>query len=1075
MSNSFFEDLFVTNLSDRASKKHEQESLFSAFLMHQFSKVHQHLNWSDLTPQSEAKQLLYRLKDQHENFGERIYFVIDKGFKVVAYHLPDGFSHSIPQLEKIPNLNVFTLFPEATWGSLVGLVKGVSESKAFKLNKASLLVNENQFLTAEVEGGFLEGLYFLSFDIKEQTPKSTDQLAAASGNVPSSPTGYHNGVYELIKEKVEEIDRIFNTVPVVIAVLNKKGVFESVNSAFYKVFGYGDKEILGAHFEKLVHESEQDKWNEHLAAFTKDEAPIHGTFKMKEVGGETFSTIVNSTKFSADNNEEKIIVFIKGKESQKEQLDDTPDSSLSKEEQEEFKNLLKVFKEKIEELDHIFKAIPLVVVVVNQDGKLQHVNHAFNKVFDWSEKDFSAKNADDLFTLRSLEKWQQEFKRLVKQDQPIATDFEFQNTKNEVFSSFVFATKFTAQDDESRVVIFMKGHSQTDEFKPANNSGEEQQFYQSADMADLTHANFLLNEKIKLIDKVYYAAPMVIMMLGENGEIKSVNPAFDKVFRYGDSELDKVVFQDLLSQESADAWKAAIQAMINGEKDAEIQQISIKDVDGQFAECMVKTVKIEDNQQRKQKSHQFALFIKEAESTQEKEQQKTDEQPKVSSSEVIMDVNQQLMQQLTKPVVSINNQGELLYYNPIFQQDFEALIEGKIHEHNVLKWWDTPELKKALDYKIRGDKEVKVSLNTPNGHFDISITKAGRAEDAVFNLHFEARKAIDDTHASSTDKESSNGSEAKLAEQLEISNEVLKRVKLKVNTPLSAIKASSGNIYQSLPEFTGELQEVLNQLSDEERSLFWELVSRSIHADLDLSTREERKARKALVTILDSAGVENAPEIAGDLVEIQIVENVEDFIPLFKNADAYRVVNMVYTIGQLKINTGSIRTATRTLASVAKGLDGFTQADSDEGKKEASLSEMIQNAVNSTKEVYKEAKIEVEGEASKLLLVNALEVEMLFSELLKNAIEAYEEKEAKVEVKVHQEGNEQIVQITDSGVGIKDMMKKRIFEPFFSTKESSTLGGLGLSIAQKVAFRNGADIDFTSADGKTTFEVRFKA
>ncbi|HEX7840791.1 MAG TPA: ATP-binding protein [Kofleriaceae bacterium] len=61
------------------------------------------------------------------------------------------------------------------------------------------------------------------------------------------------------------------------------------------------------------------------------------------------------------------------------------------------------------------------------------------------------------------------------------------------------------------------------------------------------------------------------------------------------------------------------------------------------------------------------------------------------------------------------------------------------------------------------------------------------------------------------------------------------------------------------------------------------------------------------------------------------------------------------------------------------------------------------------------------------------------------------------------------IRVTDNGPGIPDHVKPRIYEPFFSTKESGT--GLGMSIVHSLVSLHGGAIDLETGPGGTTFEV----
>lgn len=71
-------------------------------------------------------------------------------------------------------------------------------------------------------------------------------------------------------------------------------------------------------------------------------------------------------------------------------------------------------------------------------------------------------------------------------------------------------------------------------------------------------------------------------------------------------------------------------------------------------------------------------------------------------------------------------------------------------------------------------------------------------------------------------------------------------------------------------------------------------------------------------------------------------------------------------------------------------------------------------------------------------------------------------------------GTYEVVMVSDTGIGIPKSMMKKIFEPFFSTKEPGRGGGLGLSMAYGVAKTHRACITCQSSPGKgSTFSIFF--
>ena len=62
-----------------------------------------------------------------------------------------------------------------------------------------------------------------------------------------------------------------------------------------------------------------------------------------------------------------------------------------------------------------------------------------------------------------------------------------------------------------------------------------------------------------------------------------------------------------------------------------------------------------------------------------------------------------------------------------------------------------------------------------------------------------------------------------------------------------------------------------------------------------------------------------------------------------------------------------------------------------------------------------------------------------------------------------------VLRVTDVGVGIPAEALPRIFEPFYTTKESGRGTGLGLAIVQQVVESHGGSITVESKVGTGTF------
>jgi len=98
--------------------------------------------------------------------------------------------------------------------------------------------------------------------------------------------------------------------------------------------------------------------------------------------------------------------------------------------------------------------------------------------------------------------------------------------------------------------------------------------------------------------------------------------------------------------------------------------------------------------------------------------------------------------------------------------------------------------------------------------------------------------------------------------------------------------------------------------------------------------------------------------------------------------------------------------------------------------------------------------------------------------LLNLAVNARDAMDGKgtLRIATRNDGQDVVLQVADTGVGMDAGMQARIFEPFFTTKDVGDGTGLGLSTVYGIVTQSGGTIDVRSAPGLgSTFSVRLPA
>jgi PAS domain S-box-containing protein len=113
--------------------------------------------------------------------------------------------------------------------------------------------------------------------------------------------------------------------------------------------------------------------------------------------------------------------------------------------------------------------------------------------------------------------------------------------------------------------------------------------------------------------------------------------------------------------------------------------------------------------------------------------------------------------------------------------------------------------------------------------------------------------------------------------------------------------------------------------------------------------------------------------------------------------------------------------------------------------------------------------VKVDDEARKIMADSAY-MKRIMGNLVTNAAQAMPDG-GKLLIKTYKESNDTIITVEDTGVGIPDDVKSKLFQPLFTTKSRGQ--GFGLAVCKRLVEALDGTIDFESQEGKgTKFTIR---
>ena len=161
------------------------------------------------------------------------------------------------------------------------------------------------------------------------------------------------------------------------------------------------------------------------------------------------------------------------------------------------------------------------------------------------------------------------------------------------------------------------------------------------------------------------------------------------------------------------------------------------------------------------------------------------------------------------------------------------------------------------------------------------------------------------------------------------------------------------------------------------------------------------------------------------------------------------------------------------LSEMLRNMLSFSKPE-EEKRRPVKIDELIEGILLVMEKQMKESNIQVEASFDSDIpevMASTNQMRQVMLNILKNAKEAMP-KGGTLTVRTTREGNKVLIHIQDTGIGIPEEIRDKIFEAFFTTKQKVKGVGLGLSVCYGIIKDHGGEIKVESEEGKgTTFTL----
>ncbi len=293
-----------------------------------------------------------------------------------------------------------------------------------------------------------------------------------------------------------------------------------------------------------------------------------------------------------------------------------------------------------------------------------------------------------------------------------------------------------------------------------------------------------------------------------------------------------------------------------------------------------------------------------------------------------------------------------------------------------------------------------------------------------------------------------------------------------INTPLGAINASVGNMSDALNTAIDNLPKLLTSMTKEDLKFYLKLTKLADSISQEITSKERRQLKRELVKKLEEKNITEADKIAEMLIYMKINDNLDEIIPLLSSQNAPFVLSNARNIISLKKNTQNINMAVSKASKVVFALKKFAHRDYIGEKIESDIIDGIETVLTLYHNQIKHG-VEVIKAFKPIPKVYCYpdEINQVWTNLFHNSLQAMNNK-GKLTISADIDGEGVMINVSDTGSGIPEHLREKIFQPFFTTKIAGEGSVIGLDIVKKIIDKHEGKIDFESKIGEgTTFKI----
>ena len=302
------------------------------------------------------------------------------------------------------------------------------------------------------------------------------------------------------------------------------------------------------------------------------------------------------------------------------------------------------------------------------------------------------------------------------------------------------------------------------------------------------------------------------------------------------------------------------------------------------------------------------------------------------------------------------------------------------------------------------------------------------------------------------------------SEKMASLGQLIASVAHEVNTPIGVVKSSGTLITNALNHALLNLPRLFENLDVVARDLFTRLLAQAGEPTVLQSSRQQRTVTRNLCAELEALGISGARRKAETLMQLHVQQNLAEFLPLLDHPECDLILSTAHSVSLMNNSTRNINTAVDQMSKIVFALKSFSHTDGTGKMVEANLRDGLETVLTIYQSKIRQGtELVTDFEDIPPLFCLPDELNQVWTNLIHNALHAMQY-QGTMTLTLRKLGEEAVVSVSDTGCGISEAIRGKIFDAFFTTKPIGEGSGLGLNIVKKIIEKHKGRIEVQSQE-----------